>query len=162
MTEPMARPPMTRPPTAGPEGRSGRPVDQGQVTAFIVIMTVGLLLVVGLVLDGGLALRTKVEAITDAQAAARAGAGQLDLATYRATGQVRLDPARAVEAARAYLAATGTRSAADPTITVRGDRITVTVTRDQPTQLLGLAGLGALPVEGTGQARAVQGVQAPG
>lgn len=153
---------MTRPPTPGPGGRSGRQVDQGQATAFIVIMTVGLLLVVGLVLDGGLTLRTKVEAITDAQAAARAGAAQLDLATYRATGEVRLDPARAVEAARAYLDATGTRSAADPAITVRGDRITVTVTRDQPTQLLGLAGLGRLTVEGTGQARAVQGVEAPG
>ena len=66
--------------------------EAGMVTAFVVIFTFALLVMAGLVLDGGLALAAKVQAIDAAQAAARAGAQAIDIPTYRATGQITLDP----------------------------------------------------------------------
>jgi Flp pilus assembly protein TadG len=124
-------------------------------------MVLGLLMVAGLVLDGGLALAGKVQAIDEAQEAARAGAQQLDLTTYRDSGQVVLAPNQAVAAARTYLTATGNTDAASATVTVTGDRVAVTVTRHQPTQLLGLLGLGSLTVTGHGEAVAAHGVNGP-
>ena len=53
--------------------------ESGMVTAFVVIFTVALIVMAGLVFDGGLALSVKVQAIDDAQAAARAGAQAIDL-----------------------------------------------------------------------------------
>ena len=69
--------------------------EDGMVTAFVVVFTLALLLMAGLVLDGGLTLAAKVQAIEEAQAAARAGAQAIDIPTYRATGQITLDPAQA-------------------------------------------------------------------
>lgn len=123
-------------------------------------MVAGLLLLAGLVLDGGLALAAKVQAIDEAQEAARTGAQQLDLATYRATGQVVLDSAAAEHAARTYLAATGNPQATTAEIQVNGDRVHVALTRRQPTQLLGLGGLRALTVHGSATAVAAHGVAA--
>jgi len=53
--------------------------ESGMVTAFVVVFTLALLVMAGLVLDGGLALSAKVQAIDDAQAAARAGAQAIDI-----------------------------------------------------------------------------------
>jgi hypothetical protein len=137
---------------------SGIDGEAGMVTAFVVIFTSALILLAGLVFDGGLTLAAKVQAIDEAQAAARAGAQALDLTSYRATGQVVLDPAAATADAEAYLAATSHIG----TVTVSGDQVTVTVRISQPTQILGIAGIGSLTVSGTGTARAEQGVQGPG
>jgi hypothetical protein len=126
--------------------------ESGMVTAFVVIFTVALLVMAGLVLDGGLALSAKVQAIDDAQAAARAGAQAIDIPLYRSTGQVTLDPTQATADAEQYLA----RSGHTGTVTVNGDQVTVTVTIDQPTQLLSLAGVDHIPVSGTGTATAEQ------
>jgi Flp pilus assembly protein TadG len=135
--------------------------EEGQITPFAVVMVLALLMIAGLVLDGGLALAAKVRAIDEAQEAARAGAQQLDLTAYRDRGQVVLVPDQAVDAARAYLAATGNPDAASATVTVTGDRVAVTVTRNQPTQLLGLLALASLTVTGHGEAVAAHGVEAP-
>ena len=123
--------------------------DDGAVSAFVVVLLVGLLVLAGLVLDGGLALGAKVRASGQAEAAARAGAQAIDLATYRATGAVRLLPAEAAAAAQGYLATVG----AAGTVTVSSDTVTVTVTASQNTQLLGLAGISSLSVHGTGSAQ---------
>lgn len=122
--------------------------DSGQVTAFVAILLAGILLLAGLVLDGGLALGAKVAAISHAQSAARAGAQQLDLATYRARGTVRLDPDAAATAARAYLAAVGARG----TVSATRDTVRVTVTDHSQPQLLTLVGVGPIEVTGTGSA----------
>ena len=135
--------------------------DAGQVSAFIVIMITALFLFAGLVLDGGLALRDKVQAIDEAQEAARAGAQSLDLTQYRASGDVVLVPAQAAAAAHTYLRATGNPLADTAQVTVVGDRVTVTVTRSQPTQILSIAGLGTITVHGTGTAVARHGIDAP-
>lgn len=151
-------------PSTIPGRRSGRfrpegaDREDGMVTAFVVIMMAGLLLLAGLVLDGGLALSARVQAIDEAQAAARAGAQQVDLAAYRQTGHEVLDPVAAAQAARSYLAATGHTG----TVQVDGDRVTVTVHIDQRTQILGIAGIHDLTETGTGTARAENATAAAG
>ncbi len=67
-------------------------LESGMVTAFVVVFTMALIAMAGLVLDGGLALSAKVQAIDDAQAAARAGAQAIDIPLYRSTGHITLDP----------------------------------------------------------------------
>lgn len=122
--------------------------DDGQVSAFVLAFTTGLLALTGLTLDGGLALSAKVRATGQAEAAARAGAQAIDLATYRDTGKLHLLPAHAGAYARAHLAA----EHATGSVTVSDDTVTVTVTTTQPTQLLGLVGIGSLTVHGDASA----------
>lgn len=127
--------------------------EHGRVTAFVVVITTACLLFAGLVLDGGLALATKTQAIGHAQQAARAGAQELDLAAYRAGGQPQLDPEAARAAARRYLDAVG----ATGTVTADATTVRVHVDAQQHTQILGLIGLGTIPVSAEGQAQPDQG-----
>lgn len=131
--------------------------EDGTVTAFVVVFTAALILFAGLVIDGGLTLAARVQAINEAQAAARAGAQAIDLTTYRATGQLTLDPEQARQAALAYLAQTGH----DGTVEVRGNEVDVSVRITQPMQILGVGGIGKLTVQGRGAARPEHGVEAP-
>jgi hypothetical protein len=137
---------------------NGRRGERGQVTAFVVIMVTALILCAGLVIDGGLTLATKIRATDEAQSASRAGAEQINLATYRATGTVALDPTEASAAAERYLAATGDHGH----VAVVGDTVTVTVVASQPTQILGIAGLHSLTVTASASARAIRGISGPG
>jgi Flp pilus assembly protein TadG len=132
--------------------------DSGQVTAFVVILTIALVGFAGLVLDAGMALSAKVQALDAAQAAARAGAQQLDLTEYREHNIAQLDPPRAEAAARGWLASAGL----DGTVTATTDTVTVTVRRTTRTQLLQLVGVSTLNVSATATATAVQGVTGPG
>jgi hypothetical protein len=136
-----------------------RPRDEGgMVTAFVVIFTFALLLLAGLVIDGGLTLAARVQAIDEAQAAARAGAQAINIPLFRSTGQIVLDPAQANQAAESYLAATGHSG----TVQVNGDDVDVTVSITQPMQILGIGGVGSLTVTGHGTAAAQYGVTGPG
>lgn len=142
--------------------REGRPTgrgrgEEGMVTAFVVIVAFALILVAGLVIDGGLTLAARIQAIDEAQAAARAGAQQINLPLFRSDGQVVLDPARATQAAQSYLAATGHSG----TVTVTGDQVQVAVRITQPMQILEAAGIHNLTVVGHGAATAEEGVTAP-
>jgi Putative Flp pilus-assembly TadE/G-like len=145
--------------------RRGRPRpspawrEQGQVTAFVVIIMAAFLAFAGLVYDGGNALAAKTTAIDEAQEAARAGAQQINLAAFRATGQVALNPAAAVAAARAYVAAAGGGDTA--TVTVTGDTVTVQISAVSTTQFLRLFGIPAIHITGTATATAETGVTAP-
>ena len=127
--------------------------EAGMVTAFVVIFTLALLLLAGLVIDGGLALAARVQAIDEAQAAARAGAQAINLPLLRSTGQIVLDPSEATADAERYLAATGHSG----TVTVNGNEVTVAVSINHATQILGIAGIDQLTVSGTGSATAEQG-----
>ncbi|GAA1109957.1 MULTISPECIES: pilus assembly protein TadG-related protein [Nocardiopsis] len=100
--------------------------DRGTATAFLLIGALALLLFLALAIDTGLALAQKNRSFHLAQEAARVGAQEVDLATYRADGSISLDPEAAAAAARAYLADTGTEGA----VTVDGDTVTVTTTTD--------------------------------
>src|SRR5579863_7734834 len=127
--------------------------EEGMVTAFVVIFTFALLLLAGLVIDGGLTLAARVQAIDEAQAAARAGAQAINLPLFRSTGQIVLDPSEATADAERYLAATGHSG----TVTVNGNEVTVAVSINHATQILGIAGIDQLSVSGTGSATAEQG-----
>jgi Flp pilus assembly protein TadG len=132
--------------------------ERGQVTAFVVVMVMALILCAGLVIDGGLTLAAKVRATDEAQAAARAGAEEIDLAAYRQSGAVVLDPIQATATAEQYLASTGDHGQ----VAVAGDTVTVTVEATQPTQILGIAGLHSFTVSATANATAVRGITGAG
>ena len=126
--------------------------DRGSVTAYTLILIVAVLAFAGLVLDGGLAVATKVSALSAAQSAARAGARELDLTALRAQGVIRLDPVAAGDAARAWLARTGLAG----TVTVTADTVTVSVRTSRRTQLLQMVGVRSIPVGAVATAVAVQ------
>lgn len=128
--------------------------ERGQVTAFVVIITLALFLFAGLVIDGGYALAAKRRANALAEGAARAGAQALDPEILRSTGAVVLDPSLASNLASAYLEKEGYRG----DVQVFDDRVLVTVHSSQPMLILGMAGLGRVSITGRGEARTVRGV----
>lgn len=128
--------------------------ERGTVTAFVTIVTTGLLMAAGLVLDGGTVLAARREAADVAQAAARAGAQALDVAAVRAARRARPEPGRAAAAARAYLRSAERHGA----VRVVGGRVRVTVRVTRRLQLLQLVGLRTVTVSETGEARLVRGV----
>ena len=110
-------------------------------------MLVGLLLV-ALVFDGANAMTARVDALDIAQQAARAGADQIDLATLRTTGEIRLDPAAAEAAAHQFLAQAGVTGSA----TATADQVTVTVTLTEAAVLLAAIGINTYTVRAQGTA----------
>ncbi|WP_410645329.1 hypothetical protein [Amycolatopsis sp. lyj-346] len=128
--------------------------EDGQVSAFLVVLMAAILALAGLGLDGGLALAAKVRATGQAESAARVGAQAIDLAAYRASGTLRLVPAEADGLARRYLAGVG----ATGTVTATADTVTVTVTTSQRTQLLSLIGVPSIDAHGSGAAHPQRGV----
>jgi Flp pilus assembly protein TadG len=127
--------------------------ERGQATAFMAVFVVALLAVAGIVIDGGYTLAAKRRAIDEAEGAARAGAQALAPASLR-LGTPRPDPVRATAAAEEFLAKTGHAG----TVEVDGERVSVTVSFEQPMFILGLGGLGRVTVTGHGEARPVRGL----
>jgi len=105
--------------------------ERGSMTAFMAVIATALVFVAGMAYDGGQVLTAHSRARNDAEAAARAGAQQIDLDHLRSTNEPRLDAAAAT-AARDYLERVG----ATGTASVSGASITVTVTRTQPMRIL--------------------------
>jgi hypothetical protein len=130
----------------------------GVVTAFVVVLTVALLLVAGLVFDGGRTIVAKRHAINLAEQAARAGAQAIDIATVRAGGPVRLNPRQARQAANAYLAAAGASGTVTLTRDATGELVSVVVPFSIRSSLLTLAGIPQLRGTGQASARNCQGV----
>jgi uncharacterized membrane protein len=130
--------------------------ERGTVTAFVVIMTVTMLVVAGLVIDGGYTLAARRRAFNEANAAARAAAQAIDETTLRSTGDVRLRPEEARRIGEAHLRDAGMTG----TVTVNATTVTVHAVTTQTMALLGMVGVGPLTIEADGTARAVQGVQA--
>lgn len=124
--------------------------ERGAVTAYVVLISVALLAVAGLVIDGGYALGARREAMNQAEQAARVGADALDQGALR-SGQTYVDPGRAVGAAQAYLAQVGARGS----VSVDGGRVTVTVSKSQPTTILAAVGVGSMPVKASASALSI-------
>jgi Flp pilus assembly protein TadG len=122
--------------------------DDGSVTAFVVSMTVALVLCAGLVLDGGRLVAARSSVADVAENAARAGAQEV--VSLRA-GDWRLDPDRAAARARSYLSELGVSGSVSASRT----EVRVTVERAVPMTLLALAGAGAKTVRVTRVAVAV-------
>ncbi|MEU7171487.1 MULTISPECIES: pilus assembly protein TadG-related protein [Micromonospora] len=128
--------------------------DRGQITPWTVVGTLIVLILAGLVFDQGMAMATKVSAYDTAQAAARAGAREIDLDLHRTTGATQLDPAAATTAARTFLAQAGQPGSVSATT----EQVTVTVTTGHQTQLLHLVGITEIPVSATATATPATGV----
>lgn len=139
--------------TRKPRRRARRRGERGQVIAFLVVMTAGFIAIAGLVDDGGRALSGRVRALDEAQAAARAGAQQINLTLLREDGSVELDAPAAVQAADQYLATVGDAGV----VTVSGNSVHITVTVNVPTQILGAFGVTNLTVSAEGEATAEEG-----
>jgi hypothetical protein len=126
--------------------------DDGQVSAFVVVTVAAVVALAGLVLDAGYAVAAKARTVGIAQAAARAGAQQLDLAEYRRTGLVRLDTDAATDAAYAWLSQSGVTGA----VTATTQQVRVEITRSVETQLLGLVGVTTITIHAEATAQAVR------
>jgi Flp pilus assembly protein TadG len=127
--------------------------DRGAVTLFVAVFTVALLAAVGLVVDGGGKVRALQRADEAAREAARAGSQMLDVPSAVRGNGVRVDPAAAARAARAYLDAAGVEG----TVTVRGNTVQVSTTLTYRPVFLSVAGVGPLTVTGSATARPVDG-----
>ena len=134
--------------------RQWRTDDSGQITPWSIFGVVLVILLAGLVFDAGMAMADQVRLYDRAQAAARAGAQQIDLGTYRSTGVIRLDPDAAATAARTFLSRSGTTGTATATAVT----VTVTVTGVRATQLIHLIGVSSIPIDASATATAVTGV----
>jgi hypothetical protein len=132
--------------------------ESGVVTAFVVVLTMALLLATGLVFDGGRTIVAKRHAINLAEQAARAGAQALDIASIRSGGPYRLDPRQARRDALAYLAASGETGTVSVRRDATGDLVSVVVPFSVRSSLLTLAGLPVLRGTGQASARNCQGV----
>jgi Flp pilus assembly protein TadG len=127
--------------------------EEGSLSAFLVVVLIGLLALLGLVVDGGRALAAHQEAVDVAEQAARAGADALSVEGLR-DGVVRMDPTRARMAAEKYLRQAGLNGE----VSIQGEWVKVSVTREMRTVLLGIVGLPTIKVVATGRARDVQGI----
>lgn len=125
--------------------------ESGLITAMAVILAGALFVLAGVVVDGGRAIASHEQATAEAEQAARAGADALAPGSLRG-GDLRPSPLAAVAAAQAYMAQAGHPG----TATVNGDVVAAHVAPfSVPTTFLGLIGLHAFTVSGTGSAVAV-------
>ena len=118
--------------------------DRGSILPFTATVVAALVACSGLAVDGGRILGARREAAGIAAAAARRGSQELawDSAVV---GEARLDADRASAAARAAVSQAGASGSAAAT----PDEVTVTVTIDEPTVILGWFGIGPKTVTAT-------------
>ena len=125
----------------------------GSFTVFVAVFCVALFVLVGLVVDTGRAISARSEAMSEAEQAARAGAGRLSVAALR-SGQVEVDPIAAVDTSEAYLAAIGQTGWAS----VVGGTVTVHVQTQEPTVILGIVGINRIHISVSASAIDLHGV----
>ena len=127
--------------------------DDGALIAFVLLALIALMALLGLVVDGGAALTAHQAAEVEAEQAARAGAGAIDVDALR-NGAVQLDPAAAIAAAERYAAASGHPG----TATVTGGVVTVRIDYVVGTSVLGIVGIRTMPVSAVASALDLHGV----
>jgi len=131
---------------------------RAQAIVWLAAMLPFLLAIVGVALDGALLLSARRDLQDVADAAARAGAAQVDLDQLRSDSSIVLRPEVARQAAYAYAVYEGVvpeRIDADQT------RIVVQVRRDVPTAFVRVLRITSMPVEARGAARPRAGVARP-
>ena len=141
--------------------------EEGSVVPFVVIVSVGLLLLAGMVIDGGRQLNAKGIAIAYAQEAARAGAQAVNVADP----SLNLISSAALSAARNYCeqAQAGDStlvrcSAAIRDVTINGSRTSAVEVETEVSRsaiIIGMIGRETLTASGVAQARPVSGIDAP-
>jgi len=131
--------------------------EDGQFLAMTAVFMTMFLALAGLVADGGRYLDAKQAAASEAEQAARAGAGSIDVGQLHA-GTVALDPAAAVTAAETFM----TAETHPGTAWVVGNTVYAQISYRQPTQLLGIIGVGSLQITVTESATDVSGTTSGG
>lgn len=127
--------------------------ERGSVSAFVLLLSVGLTALLGLVAEGGHVMAEREAAMAEAEQAARVGASQLSVPALRSGGIIDGDgiPARA---AMFVMAADGHPG----TATVVGATVTATVTPySVATPLLALVGVPSIRITAHASATAVAG-----
>lgn len=128
---------------------------RGQALLWVALLLPVFLSVVGLALDGGIVFAARRQAQNAADAAARAGAQEIDIARYRDTGEVVLDDGWARYEARRYAAGLGSP---DASIGIAGNQVFVTVRREVPLSFLRLVGVASVRIEASAVAAPVYGI----
>jgi Flp pilus assembly protein TadG len=131
--------------------------DDGQFLAMTAVFMTMFLALAGLVADGGHYLDAKQAAASEAEQAARAGAGSLDVSQLHA-GTIALDPATAVTVAENFMTSAGQAG----TAWVDGNTVYAQISYRLPTQLLGIIGVGSLAISVTESATDVSGITTGG
>ena len=131
--------------------------EDGQFLAMTVVFMTMFLALAGLVADGGRYLDAKGAAASEAQQAARAGAGSLDVGQLHA-GTVALDPATATTTAESFMASAGHPG----TAWVLGNTVYTQISYRQPTQLLGIIGVSSFQITVTESATDISGITPQG
>ena len=129
--------------------------ERGQVMVLSAIAMVGLVSVVGLVTDGGSVFAARRDLQNAADAAALAGAMQIDLEAYRAEGLVVLDVDAAEAAAAEYLQG---EEGMQYSIQVTEQSIDVSVSRIAGTSFLQLVGVEGVEISASSTAAPRHGI----
>jgi Flp pilus assembly protein TadG len=127
----------------------------GQVIVMVAIAMTGLVAVVGLVSDGGLVFAQRRDLQNVADAAALAGAMQIDEGAYRASESVVLDEHAAYRAATGYLEDEGDLAYS---VVVRPARVEVAVSREASTGFLRVVGIDSVEISAKAMAEPRHGV----
>lgn len=100
--------------------------DRGMISAFVAVLTAGMIFVAGMAYDGGQRITTYMRASDLAANAARAAAQSADLESLYGSGPARLDSAEAQAAAESFLVAAGYPGSM-ASFSVTGNEVTVSV-----------------------------------
>ena len=132
--------------TTAPASAARAAGERGSISVWVMSLATSMMLLLGLAVDASGQIYTKQRAHTIAAEAARAGGQQLHGPPAVRGESATIDPAAALAAANAYLAAapeiTGTA-----TIT-SGTTVVVTTQTSYPTKFLSIIGITTLPVTG--------------
>jgi len=133
--------------------------ERGQVIVLVAVLMVALVAVVGLVTDGGMVFTQRRDLQNVADAAALAGAMQIDESAYRASGgtAVVLDEQAARGAAVEYLQAEGGLAYQ---VSVTPARVDVSVSRQASTGFLRVLGIGGFQINAGATAEPRHGIAA--
>ena len=132
--------------------RSHRPRDErGAASAFVVGLTVTLVVVAGLVVDGGGALNARMTLADDVEAAAVAGAQATDELRLRADDVLVIDPVEAKQRALEVLQGRGYEGIV---VTATDESVTVTAHDSVATKMLSLIGINTFDIQATATSEA--------
>lgn len=132
--------------------------ERGQATVMLLGLALLAFAVAGLAVDGTRAFIHRMSLQNAADAAARAGASEIDAAAYYRSGgrRVTLDPEGATATAVRFLDYRRL-GAADAGVSVENGGVYVTIRSEVTTSFLGLVGIGSIPVAVESRAEPVAG-----
>ena len=132
--------------------------EEGQAVVLAAVLLPLFFAIIGLAIDGGTVFAARRELQNTADAAARAGATQVDVRAYRQSSgaTIALDPGLARQAAAAYLTA---RPGITGTVAADTRSVVVEVTQEIPLGFLRLAGIERARVTASAPAEVRSGVE---